>query len=837
MSFDRPWMLLAALAPLLWMAWQWRRTREKTPFVLKALALTAILLALAEPGLKVTETKLAVAVLVDTSASVSAADLKRASSIAAAIEREKGRHWVKVIPFARSTRPAAPHERGRDWALRQTAGEAARATDIESALREGYAALPAGLAGRLVLISDGKENRGSAVRAAWQARQWGVAVDTYALAGREQPSLRLEAVVLPPRAFTGERFPIDLVVSAPRNASGTVEITAEGRLLGSSPVSLSAGSNPLRVSASVSEPGAIDISGTVRAEGLGEVRFEQALAVRRPRVLLVSQDPPDAGAHLLKTLETAQFQVEKAAGLRSGSLDDYQVLVLNNTDLEAIPAPDKERIEKFVLQGGGLLVIGGERNIYLENKKEEHALDRAMPAKLAPPRSPEGTCVVLIVDKSSSMEGRKMELARLAAIGVIENLRPVDLVGVLIFDNSFQWAVPIRRAEDRSQIKRLVAGITPDGGTQIAPALSEAYRKALPAKATFKHIVLLTDGISEEGDSIALAKEAAGERITISTVGLGQDVNRAYLEKVAALAKGKSYFLVDPSGLEQILIKDVMEHTGSTAIEKPFTPVVLREAEILEGVEMAAAPALKGYVKFIAKPGADTILSIEKQDPLLVRWQHGLGRSAVFTSDAKPRWASEWVGWKGFDRFWANLFRDLLPHAQAGEARLDYEVANGDLVVEYRLARHVEEPATLPAIFVFGPGGYRKPVEVKKLAQGVFHGRINVGDRKGLFRVRPLEESRAFPEVGLYRQEDEMTSHGSDPRLLRRISDFTGGRFEPPPAGVFDPANRVIPASMRLWPALLALAIALNLAELVWRLGRDWVAAIRRRLPVFSSLV
>ena len=104
------------------------------------------------------------------------------------------------------------------------------------------------------------------------------------------------------------------------------------------------------------------------------------------------------------------------------------------------------------------------------------ALERTLPAKLAPPRSPEGTCVVLIVDKSSSMEGRKIELARLASIGVVENLRPIDSVGVLIFDNSFQWAVPIRRAEDRSLIKRLVSGITPDGGTQIAPALARSVR-------------------------------------------------------------------------------------------------------------------------------------------------------------------------------------------------------------------------------------------------------------------------------------------------------------------------------------------------------------------------
>ena len=151
-------------------------------------------------------------------------------------------------------------------------------------------------------------------------------------------------------------------------------------------------------------------------------------------------------------------------------------MIFNNWDLEAFP-PRKQDLEKYVKQGGGLLVIGGERNMYKEGKdKIEDALDRALPAKLAPPRSPEGTAVVLIIDKSSSMEGRKIELARAAAIGVVENLRPIDMVGVLIFDNSFQWAVPIRRAEDRTLIKRLISGITPDGGTQIAPALTEAYQ-------------------------------------------------------------------------------------------------------------------------------------------------------------------------------------------------------------------------------------------------------------------------------------------------------------------------------------------------------------------------
>ena len=811
MTFDRNWVLLLSILPILWAIFEWRRTQRHLALVLKALSFVAVLLALAEPHLATTETKVALAVLVDTSASVSPADLDRASQLAAAINDEKGRHWVRVIPFARSTRTLDALE-GKQ--LRLTAGESGRATDLE-------AALPAGLVPRVALISDGKENKGSIARAAWQAQQLGIAIDTFALKGRPKPALRLESISFPSLAFTGEQFPIDLVVSAPKAETAEVEMSAEGHSLGKTSVQLNAGENPVRLHAALNTPGALDLSIAIRSgaanTGEGDLRYDQAVMLRRPKILYVSQDAGTVDSHLSATLAAAQFDIDRVADFTSGDLTPYQLIIFNNWDLEAIAPSRKDELERYVKQGGGLLVIGGERNVYTEGKKTEDALDRALPAKLAPPRSPEGTAVILIIDKSSSMEGRKIELARLAAIGVVDNLRPIDTVGVLIFDNSFQWAVPLRRAEDRTLIKRLISGITPDGGTQISPALNEAFRRILPANATFKHIVLLTDGISEEGDSLDLSREALLKKVTISTVGLGQDVNRAYLEKVAQYAGGKSYFLNEPAGLEQILLRDVMEHTGSTAIEKPLKPEIAKPAEILEGTGIETAPALKGYVKFIAKPTAEIILSIDKKDPLLSRWQYGLGRSAVFASDAKARWAADWITWPGYDKFWTNLSRDLLPHAQAGEASIEFDSANGDLLVQYRLGRDVPEPATIPGIFVFGPDNFQQPIAIKKIASGVFEGRLRIGAKQGLFRVRPLVESRAFPEAGLYRPEAELADYGSNIALLKQVAEFTGGRFEPSPKSMFDPGRRQIPSTISLWPGLLGLAIALNLAELILR--------------------
>ncbi|MBM3784250.1 MAG: VWA domain-containing protein [Acidobacteria bacterium] len=825
MTFDRAWILLLAWLPLAWLAWEWRTGRQKTNVTLKALALTAVLLALSEPRVNSPETKLAVSLLVDTSASVSDGDIARASRIASELDRNKGRNVLKIIPFARTSRAVTPEETATGVKLGRTAGENGRGTDLEAAIREGLAAMPEGLVPRVVLLSDGKENKGSVTRAAWQARQLGVPIDVIPLAGRAKPALRLESVTLPGRAFAGDRFPIDIHVESPRAAKAKVELSAEGKVIGSSALPLEKGMNRLRVHVALTVPGAIDLAGVITAPELGEARFAQSISLRKPRAQFVTEDPAGSEKHLVGILNAGQFEVQVTDAVDTAKLDDTQLLILNNIDIEKIPLDDKERMETWVKQGGGLMLIGGERMTFIESKKVEDALDRALPAKLAPPRSPEGTLVVLIVDKSSSMEGRKMELARVASIGVIENLRPVDLVGVLIFDNSFQWAVPIRKAEDRQMIKRLVAGITPDGGTQIAPALAEAYRKTVPVKATFKHVVLLTDGISEEGDSLGLAKEAVTQNVTISTVGLGQDVNRAYLEKIAAFSKGKSYFLNDPAGLEQILLKDVMEFTGSTAIEKPIVPVVERQAEILEGVAVASAPPLRGYTKFIAKPTAETILSIDKKDPLLTRWQFGLGRAAVFTSDAKNRWAEQWLTWNGFDRFWANLLRDLLPHAQSGEANVEFDPVSSNLEVVYRLSRSMPEPKSVPPIFVFGPEGYQQPVEVRKAGDGVFRGRVNIGTRQGLFRIRPVDESRVFFESGLYRQEAELADYGNNESVLRQLAGFTGGRYNPAPARIFEAEGRSVASTTRLWPGLLALAVVLNLIELAVRKWRGVIPA------------
>src|SRR6266568_362659 len=141
---------------------------------------------------------------------------------------------------------------------------------------------------------------------------------------------------LPTQVFSGEPFPIDISLRSPQRSTAEVEITAEGKSLGSSRVEIEPGLNHFRVHASVSAVGAVDLAGKISAAGLGEARFEQAVTLRRPQVLLVTQDPPGTEKHLMQTLEANQFEVRRSANGTPQDLSDFQLIVFNNWDLESL---------------------------------------------------------------------------------------------------------------------------------------------------------------------------------------------------------------------------------------------------------------------------------------------------------------------------------------------------------------------------------------------------------------------------------------------------------------------------------------------------------------------
>src|SRR5580698_5239129 len=125
MSFERAWALLLLVLPV---AWDWRRQPRHTHLLLKAGTIVAVILALSVPSLSYRARKVAVAVLVDTSASVTYADLTRESQLLKQIDETRGSNQVDVIPFARIPRPLTNGEAG--FKLARTTGADGRGTNL-----------------------------------------------------------------------------------------------------------------------------------------------------------------------------------------------------------------------------------------------------------------------------------------------------------------------------------------------------------------------------------------------------------------------------------------------------------------------------------------------------------------------------------------------------------------------------------------------------------------------------------------------------------------------------------------------------------------------------------
>jgi hypothetical protein len=114
-----------------------------------------------------------------------------------------------------------------------------------------------------------------------------------------------------------------------------------------------------------------------------------------------------------------------------------------------------------------------------------------------------------------------------------------------------------------------------------------------------------------------------------------------------------------------------------------------------------------------------------------------------------------------------------------------------------------------------------------EMGAGHYQASFPIGTRRGLFRVRSLEESRKFPETGIYLPEPELTLSGQNEKLMRDLAAWTGGVFNPSPQQIFRPPASALPASLMMWPFLLALALLFNLGEVAWRrFGRSGGARV-----------
>jgi Ca-activated chloride channel family protein len=182
----------------------------------------------------------------------------------------------------------------------------------------------------------------------------------------------------------------------------------------------------------------------------------------------------------------------------------------------------------------------------------------------APAQRP-SLAVVVVLDRSGSMAGAKMDLAKEATKEPLALLREKDFFGVLTFDYNFQWALRIAEVQNKDAMRDTISRIVATGNTNIYPALREAYQQLLATTAQTKHIILLSDGQTPAENFNALATEMLKNKVTVSTVAVSAASDRVLMENIANWGGGRAYYVENPQSIPQIFRDD----TG-LAIAKPL---------------------------------------------------------------------------------------------------------------------------------------------------------------------------------------------------------------------------------------------------------------------------
>ena len=491
---------------------------------------------------------------------------------------------------------------------------------------------------------------------------------------------------------SAEAFQVAGKIESLDAARARIKLLRDGILTAERELQLKAGVNEIGFRESLTERGSHSYELLVEAEDdtLAENNVLQGVVEVKgsPRVLLLSSEP-ESQRFLGRVLRAQDFAVTQsraeAAALGLAELASYDLVVLDNVPAFHLTHAKMENIETYVRDlGGGLLVIGGSQS-YGAGGYFRTPLERILPVDMRPPARLDLPHVALlfVIDKSGSMDigaegGTKLELAKAAVVAAADIMNPHDQVGILAFDAAWDWTVPFRAIGNGDWVNEKLAALRSDGGTDMHKAMVEARRVMIEKEAAIKHVIVLSDGLTDKADFQALVQELAQANVTVSTVSVGTDSDAKLMAEIARLGKGRSYVTLDPRTIPQIFTTETLLVSRDLLVDKTFTPRVESQKGPLRGIAQRSLPQLRGYVLTYPKQRAELLMKAG-EDPLLVSWRHGLGRVAAFTSDLSGRWGREWVSWQGLPQWAGQLARDTMRQVLQTRVRADFH-ADGEAV-------------------------------------------------------------------------------------------------------------------------------------------------------------
>jgi len=541
-------------------------------------------------------------------------------------------------------------------------------TDIAEALRVAARQLPpAGYDRQVVLLSDGRETAGNAELEAALAADGGVRVLAIPVGPAEVADARVALLRAPARVRVGEPFSLEAELASTAHIEATLAITRDG----------AEAAPPRRVALEPGIPRRVALADKFTAPGLHRYAASLLVADRcaenntaeaivraegATRVLYLAPGKP-----ALAQVLAAQAGID-VTPLGPGSpqalgtaLAGADCLVLEGVPAAELPAPAQQAIRDWVRDtGAGLIALGGPA-AYGPGGYAGTPIEEALPVLCVRPQK---LALLVALDRSGSMadavKGRtKIACAREAVLACVAALREGDSFGLLAFAAEPQSVVPLGPRPDPERLAQQLQAIAPHGPTELAPALEQALRQLAEATAQLRHVILVSDGQVTDAQAEALRAAAFRKRfadaaVSVSALMTGRDDKAAAL--LADIAGPGFRPIEDPADLRGEFLEALRQTTNRAFIQTGRTPV--RPGARLMLAEGIAPGHLQGYVRTVAKPTAATEwLAGNPPDPILARWQFGLGRAVAFASTVGTEWDQAlWAG-DALGRLWAQAVR------------------------------------------------------------------------------------------------------------------------------------------------------------------------------------
>ncbi|MDX8361809.1 VWA domain-containing protein [Cytobacillus sp. IB215316] len=655
---------------------------------LRSIIYTLLILALTVPTILYPINGVTTVFVVDRSASVGQQENKMVGAVEDAVDKKEVEDRYGIVSVADNAS-----------VVRSISEKPLNTTQLPVMEKTNYTNLAEGIqlassmlsnaGGRVVVLTDGNENVGDALQATKFAAQQGIEIDVMPFAPATKTDVAIESLEVPSTLYVGEQAKLSIDIESNQDLNATLQITKNNEQIISEKIDVKQGRNSYSFSHIVDSTTLHSYKAEIIAEGDEVQQNNAAHAVASvkgtPTILIVEGNEGDAD-NLANAINSASLNIVETKPellpTNIASLLQYDSIVFANVSATKVSQLQMEMIKTAVNDFGvGFIMTGGMESFglggYFKTPIEDILpVDMELKGKQEMP----SLGMAIVLDRSGSMAGYKMDLAKEAAARTVELLRDKDTLGFIAFDDKPWQIVETAPLDDKQEVVDSIRSIQEGGGTAIFPALQQAYEQLTPLELKRKHIILLTDGQSAtNADYNSLISDGLNDNITISTVAIGSDADRRLLESLAMEGNGRFYDVADASTIPSILSRETALTTRTYIEDNPFYPTPIAGTSVSqlfgEGI-----PKMNAYIATTEKGRAETVLTSEKGDPVLTRWKSGLGKTIAWTSDLKGEWAGAWPAWNEWPVMWNDLITWTLPTFQQ-DAYDVVQTTNGKEVV------------------------------------------------------------------------------------------------------------------------------------------------------------